>query len=214
MLRYISIYWTLLPILTGLFFIRKLAFEYRLVLCLLIYGFFTDMIVGNARVSEPLRYFLFNFFHLFESIMLTWVLIYLGKTERLKMIGKFLLFFFPVFWLITHSELLSPGSDIKKISPLFSASYNMILAVLFGFLTIKFAEKTVELFSNSMFWFLLAIFLNCFCVFFIFSLLTTSFIREIWFVQSSLNILVYTMFTTAFILEAKRQGSTLQIKQE
>jgi hypothetical protein len=202
-LRYISIYWTLLPVVTGLIFIRKLNFECRLILGLLIYGFITDMIVGNDNIYLPLRFFLWNFFHLIESLTLALFVNYFGKSMRIKSIGKYLIISLPIFWVFSHKELFLPGADAMKFSPVFSVVYNMIFAVLYGYLTIKFAEVTMNLFGSGMFWLLFALFLNCFCVFFVFSFLATSFVHDIWFVQSLLNMLVYSMVAVSFVMVSK-----------
>jgi hypothetical protein len=209
-LRYVSLYWTFIPIITGLVVFRKLDNPTRVILFLLIYGLISDMIVGNENIDKSLRFFLFNLYGLVEALSLSWYLIHLSKSRFLSRFGKALWIILPLFWIYSHRQLFIDPS-VLKFSAVFEPTYLMLLSILSGYLLIKIAETNYDLFSNGLFLLIFAIFINCFCIFFIKTLMETSFIRKIWYFQSLLNMLVYSMVSLAFIKLAKNADSDRNI---
>lgn len=172
---------------------------HRLFLFFLIYGFLTDFVVGNIGISLHLRFIMFNVYSLVESLFFLWVIIYLRLGPMITKVARIVFILLPFLWIYSHQNILKPY-DENAYRGIYDGVYTAIIAVLSGFGLLKFSERNNALHQTPDFWFLVVIFFNCFCVFFIKNLLEASFIEKIWFVPNIINITSYLLLSIGYLL--------------
>jgi hypothetical protein len=196
-LNVITTFATLIPITAAFFRLTTAGKVFRLFLLYLIYGFLTDIFVWQLMdVSRTTSFFLFILFPLVEAIFMIWFIRAINSSPVLIRICNILMIAMIPFWLTAHFLF----NHSEYLSALFDSSYEIIVSMLSGFSLLKLAEKDTSLQNNPLFWLQTGIFFYCFTTFFISGFLESGFREKIWWIHNSVNILVYILFTIAFLV--------------
>ncbi len=185
---------SLIPIIIGLIKYNTLNSYFRSYIYFLSYGFIVDVSIWfTSGTDNPMGYFFYNSFSLVESVYLFWFISMTTSSSWVKKITwKPSLLLIP-FWIIAHYFINTP----EKFSSIFDTTYLIAISLLSGYVILKHIEKDFKDYETS-FWILIGIFIYAFTTFFISSLLETEMIQKLWFLQNSINILVYSIFAKAF----------------
>ena len=76
--------------------------------------------------------------------------------------------------------------------------YYMVLSFLSGIVLLNMIEKE-EPYRKPDFWFVLAVFVNCFCAFFIASFIRDEMVQKVWFIYNITSLISVLIFTKAFL---------------
>ena len=173
---------------------KKAGWTFRLFNLFLIYGFVADVLVGLILKPELLSYVIFKSYSLLEALFLFWFLKHTSSSFYIKKISHiFLLITLPV-WIFTNYFLI----ESTQLSNLFDPYYEISSAFLAGFSLLKLSENEYHLTRLPLFWFLVGIFIYCFCTFFISGFLSSRILEKIWFIHNIIAILTYILFSIGF----------------
>ena len=210
--RTLSEYSILLPILAGIIIFKKANTLYRLLLFFLIYGFITDLIVGNERISYQTRFMIFQFYPLIETIVLLWFMLKINLDSKLEKACKLMIIVLPLFWIYCHAVSYDNTEGFKRMHSVYNSTYTLTISIFAGFALLKLSEKNSNLGSLPLFWFLLTIFINCFCNFFIKNLMDASFLKKVWYLTNIINILCYITLAIGYFLIRRYEEKPLILK--
>jgi hypothetical protein len=200
-LRALSQYAILLPICFGFIVFSKAGYPYRLFLFLLVYGFVSDVLVGWQEVDMQVRFFIFNFYSLIETAVILIFISALNITESLTRIARWLLLILLAAWLVLHYRLFAAGE--LKFSAVYESIYTLCISLLSVFALLKMSEKSENIISAPSFWFLIAFFINCFCIFFIKNFMEAALMRKLLYITNILNVINYLILSAGYLLLRK-----------
>ncbi len=203
-IRILATFTTLIPIGAGLLRYKTAGKIFRLFLYFLIFGFLTDLLVWQLmEVSRNASFYLFIFFPLAEALFLLWFIKVTNASPIISKICNILFIFMIPFWLCDHF-VFNTGEELNAV---FDTSYEIIISILSAYSLLKLAETETELKKMPIFWFQLGIFIYCFTTFFLSGFLGTSIMQSIWFIHNLINLIVYLLFTKAFLSISKEKSS-------
>jgi len=207
-LRSISTYAALLPIITGLTVFKKAGVQYRLLLFMLIYGFLTDVLVGELYKADHINSsrFLYNLFAPVEAVLLSLFFYITGYVKIIRQIAAVCIFILPAAWIVLDFEFSPLKWVDTPYNGIYVTAYEIVIASLSAACILHLTTNSPSLTVLPQFWFLLAIFVYCFCTFFVNALVQTKVMEEIWFLHNIINIISYFIYTKAF-LSIKNTGS-------
>lgn len=195
--QYISTFGILAPILVGLLRYKRVDSIGRLFLFFLLYGFLADIFVGMILPPNQLSYFIFKSYSVFEAVFLFWFIMRVDFSKRHHSVIKILLIIAVAVWFVTNYILV--GRD--ELSNLFDPFYEIIISFYSGYFILQIIEMPGNGKVNlPVFWFLVGIFVYCFCTFFITMFLSTSVQNKVWFLHDIINVVIYLIYAKAFWL--------------
>ncbi len=195
-IRLLATFTTLMPIVAGLLRYKTAGKIFRLFLYFLVYGFLTDVLVWQLMdVSRDASFYLFILFPLAEALFLLWFMKATNTSPVITKICNILMVLMIPFWICVHF-IFNSGEQLNAV---FDTSYEIIISILSAYSLLKLAESQTELKKLPIFWFQLGIFIYCFTTFFLSGFLGTDLLQRIWFMHNLINLIVYLLFTKAFL---------------
>lgn len=200
-LSIISTYACLLPIIAGIKVFKKAGIEFRLLFFLLVYGFVTDFFVGYLYKSGDINLsrFFFNVYSPIEAVFISLFFLKVGYSKIIRQIASYGIFIWPLVWLFLDMDFKTFKWVDTPYNGIFVSAYEIVLASLSAACILHLTTTNESLFKLPLFWFLLGIFIYCFCTFFVNALVQTNVMNDIWFLHNIINIITYLIYTKAFL---------------
>ncbi len=181
----------------------------RLFLAFLTIGFLTDISLWYlyGHNSSSLSIYIFNFYSLCEAAFFFWLIQYLTQSFILKSISKRLLQATIPIWLAGFIVFPYFIEQETARSIPFATLYEVIVSFLSGFALLHLTEHQPDIYETPSFWFNLAIFLYCFCTFFIMTLLGSYLSLNLWALNNIINIITYVLYSIG-LWKYRKQAKT------
>jgi hypothetical protein len=187
---------TLIPISAGILRYKTAGKNFRLFLFYLCYGFLTDVLVWQlVDVSYKASFYMFIFFPLAEALFLLWFIKATNASPLISKICNILFALMIPFWFCEHF-VFNSGEHLNAV---FDTAYEIIISILSAYSLLKIGETQANLSGLPLFWFQLGVFIYSFTTFFLSGFLGTELLQRIWFMNNLINLLVYLLFTKAFL---------------
>ncbi|MBL0103727.1 MAG: hypothetical protein IPP51_08210 [Bacteroidetes bacterium] len=195
---YLSTFSTVIPIVFGLIAFRYSLPRHKYFLFFLLLGFLVDCskpFIHNSQYGQ----YIYLVYALIEPLFLFW---YLGRVlgsekEKIKSVTRIILIAVFSLWLIT---LYIVQSKEIKYNPPFDMIVSLGLSVNCVIVLLKMSRDSGELLKQGDFWFVSGIFFYFFCANFIFGLMDTGLLKQIWFIQNIIGIIGYAILARGFWL--------------
>ena len=188
----------LIPIATGIYKFKLASHVERLVLFFLVFGFLIDASM-QLHYNNEIRMAIITGYSLVESLFFVFLLDSYSENNLFKKIVKPLYVIFFLLWILAFVVFKNIEFFFGAIRELYEMFYFMIISFLSGFLLLKMVEKEKS-FQSTSFWFVLALFVYCFCTFFLAAFIRDELANKIWYVHDIFNIIAYLLFTKAFLM--------------
>lgn len=211
LLSTISTYLTLLPVLLGVLLFRYTDKGDRLILIYLFAGFLIDFSVMMLKdTHRQVAWIIFNSYSLLEPFFLIVYFYLIAPKPWIKKTCYWFLWALVPLWLFFHIEILSDVTVVGKLSGGFAAGYQVIFAFLSAYTLLLFTQEREDMIRAPKFWFVVSIFLCCFCTFFLSSFLESEYRKKIWIVYTFINMLSYLISAYGFSLTRHRANHAMQ----
>lgn len=140
-----------------------------------------------------------NLYGLVDVILLLFVIQFFLELKRraIIQIGVFLVFF--VFWYLSYFIFVELNSSSRSLSAVFDTVSELCIAVAAAYALLQLTKPG----HKSPLWILVilsSIFFYNFCSFFVAAFIDSNFIKDIWFLNSILNILTMLGYSLGFWL--------------
>lgn len=212
LLSTISTYLTLLPVFMGLVFLRFTDKGDKLILIYLFSGFLIDFSVMMLKdTHRQTAWIIFNSYSLLEPFFLSVYFFIIAPKPWIKKISFWFLWTLVPVWLFFHVEVLSDVTVVGKLSGGFAAGYQVIFAFLSAYTLLLFTQEKEDMIRAPKFWFVVSLFLCCFCTFFLSSFLETEYRKKIWVVYTFINMLSYLISAYGFSLSRHRANQPMHV---
>ncbi len=195
-INYITTFLILLPISWGFKKLRPASFAERSVLFFLIIGFVVDV---TGMFYKILRTDLVIWYAGFESVFFLVFLRHYFKDHSVRLVLTILSVAFGLLWYISFFVFTNEASAFAYSRQFFDMLYTLLASCFSGFLLLKMIEEA-DVFLKPVFWMVMAIFVYCFCSFFISAFIRDEIVEKIWYVHNLISIVALVIFTKAFSL--------------
>ena len=187
----------LIPIAAGIYKFKPASRVERSVLFFLVFGMLVDASM-QLHYRNEIRMAVITGYSIVESLFFVFLLDNYSEKNVLKKKVKSLYVIFFLLWISAFVLFKDVELFFGTIRELYEMFYFMIISLLSGFLLLKMVEKE-NAFQTPSFWFVLALFIYCFCTFFLAAFIRDEIAKKIWFVHDIFNIITYLLFTKAFL---------------
>lgn len=182
----------IIPIALGVFSFKASKGKYRLFLFFLIFGLLTDL--GVWLLYKPfknLSYFLFVTYPLVEALFLVWFVFRILNKSHVKRFFILIVCCTITLWIVCHFII----NKYFEFNGIFDTYYSIVVSFISGYALLNLSENNASIIRLPEFWFLLGVFVYCFCTFFVSSLLGTEILQKIWYINNLINVVSYLLFS-------------------
>jgi len=153
-LAYVSIFSSVLPLLIGVYKLRMVSRELKILVTYLIFGLAID-IVSMWFITDPrINLGLMHFYYLVEYIFIMSIIIFWQELSKIKSLFQTLLLCYVLFWFCAKftfeplNGLYSLTASISQVILALSAGYTLFIVI---------GNRLHPLFSHQQFWVLLSV---------------------------------------------------------
>lgn len=203
-LQNLSIYSVLVPLLTGLLFWKFQDANARIMMILLVFASFSQ-IVGSR--SKDHKFLIYNLYILIDVFFWTYLLF---RNTVARISKTFILILGTSLFIFALLKFISQGINTQFYRNL--VSFDLILLVIYVliyFIDKYYSEKITRLRAEPIFWFCLGILFYAPGTYLLFS--TSYFIsdeefKHVWKFHHLFNILLYLLITVGFLVKIQKSN--------
>lgn len=172
------------------------------------YGLLTDIVVmmfvfGKLPfLTTKDAVFIHNLYGLIDAIVLCTIILLFLNLKRSRIVGVSMSLFFGLFWYLSFFSSVHMNNSARSLNAIFDTVSELAIAAASAYTLLQLTKPG----HKSPLWALVilsSIFFYNFCSFFVAAFIDSDFIKDIWFLNSILNILTMLGYSLGFWLAFK-----------
>lgn len=136
----------------------------------------------------------FQCYSLLEALAFLWIVHRLTYVLPFKRAIPVIACIIPFIWIVCMFGV-PRWAGFNYGSAIFDSTYEILVAFLAGSSLLRLAERPESLSGQAAFWLLFALFFYCFGTFFVMIFLKTPLAEGIWFLNNTVNVLTYGLYS-------------------